>query len=140
MLLNNTKENIVTQMKKVYINVTKYANEHNLSLAQAHNEIQPFLFNLGYNWACKGYHDKVVLTFAEYLEMHMEKDWVITKCSSDSFTESDYDYEWEIKRKVNLSYVHRAITSVKEYVEFNGKQYEKTKLEQALKLIEGDHE
>ena len=98
------------------------------------------MFNLGYNWACKGYHDKVVLTFAEYLEMHMEKDWVITKCSSDSFTESDYDYEWEIKRKVNLSYVHRAITSVKEYVEFNGKQYEKTKLEQALKLIEGDHE
>ena len=63
--------------EKVYINVTKYANEHNLSLAQAHNEIQPFLFNLGYNWACKGYHDKVVPTFAEYLEMHREKDWVI---------------------------------------------------------------
>jgi hypothetical protein len=127
-------------MKKVYINVAKYANENALTLEQAHNEIQPFLFALGYNWACKGYHNKVVLTYAEYLEMHMEKDWVITQCSSDSFTESDYDYEWELKRKVNLSYVHRAITSVKEYVEFNGKQYEKTKLEQALKLIEGDHE
>jgi len=130
----------VTQMKKVYINVAKYANEHNLSLDQAHNEIQPFLFALGYNWACKGYHNKVILTYVEYLEMHMDKDWVITRCSSDSFTESDYDYEWELKRKVNLSYVHRAITSAKEYVEFNGKQYEKAKLEQALKLIEGDHE
>ena len=130
----------MTQMKKVYINVTKYANEHHLSLDQAHNEIQPFLFALGYNWACKGYHNKVILTYVEYLEMHMDKDWVITQCSSDSFTESDYDYEWELKRKVNLSYVHRAITSAKEYVEFNGKQYEKAKLEQALKLIEGDHE
>lgn len=125
-------------MKKVYINVAKYANEHHLSLGQAHNELQPFLFALGYNWACKGYHNRVVLTYVEYLEMHMEKDWVITQCSSDSFTESDYDYEWELKRKVNLSYVHRAITSAKEYVEFNGKKYEKDKLEQALKLIEGD--
>ena len=127
-------------MKKVYINVAKYANENALTLEQAHNEIQPFLFALGYNWACKGYHNKVVLTYVEYLEMHMDKDWVITRCSSDSFTESDYDYEWELKRKVNLSYVHRAIASAKEYVEFNGKQYEKAKLEQALKLIEGDHE
>jgi len=127
-------------MKKVYINITKYANEHNLSLEQAHNEIQPFLFNLGCNWACKGYHNKVVLTYAEYLEMHMEKDWVITQCSSDSFTESDYDYEWELKRKVNLIYVHRAITSAKEYVEFNGRQYDKQKLEQALKLLEDSDE
>jgi hypothetical protein len=127
-------------MKKVYINVTKYANENALTLEQAHKEIQPFLFARGYNWACKGYHNKVILTDVEYLEMHMDKDWVITRCSSDSFTESDYDYEWEIKRKVNLSYVHRAIASAKEYVEFNSKQYEKAKLEQALKLIKGDHE
>jgi hypothetical protein len=140
MLLNNTKENIVTQMKKVYINVTKYANENALTLEQAHKEIQPFLFSLGYNWKCLTYNKKVSLCYAEYLELHMEEDWAITQCSSESFTETDYDYNWELERKVSLRYVHRAITSAKEYVEFNGKQYEKAKLEQALKLIEGDHE
>jgi len=126
-------------MKKIYINITEYANKYGLSLAQAHKEIQPFLFSLGYNWASPIYK-KVSLCHAEYLELHMEKEWTITQCSSDSFVEDDYDYKWEIERTVTLRYTHHYIehTQEIEYVEFNGKQYEKTKLEQALKLIEGD--
>ena len=128
------------KMKKIYINITEYANKYGLSLVQAHEEVQPFLFGLGYNWESPSYNKKVVLWFADYLELHMEKDWTITQCSSDSFVEDDYDYKWEIERTVTLRYLHRFIEHAQEieYVEFNGKQYEKAKLEQALKLIEGD--
>ena len=125
-------------MNKYFINVVKYANDNGLSLEQAHEEIQLNLFNDVYNWECKGYHNKVVLTFAEYLELNMEEPNCITQCSSESFTESDYDFEVTFDRNVNLVWNIDRVETTPEYVEFNGKQYDKKKLEQALKLIEGD--
>ena len=50
--LNNIKEK---QMKKIYIDVTKYANNYGLTLKQAHEEIQPMLFEYDYNWAHPSY-------------------------------------------------------------------------------------
>ena len=125
-------------MNKYFINVVKYANDNGLSLEQAHEEIQSELFKDDYNWECKGYHNKVVLTFAEYLELQMEKPHCITQCSGESFTESDYDFEITFDRSVNLGWNIDRVETTPEYVEFNGKQYDKKKLEQALKLIEGD--
>ena len=125
-------------MNKYFINVVKYANDNGLSLEQAHEEIQLNLFNDVYNWKHPSYQNKVVLSFAEYLELNMEEPNCITQCSSESFTESDYDFEVTFDRSVNLVWNIDRVETTPEYVEFNGKQYDKQKLEQALKLIEGD--
>lgn len=125
-------------MNKYFINVAKYANDNGLSLEQAHEEIQLNLFNDVYNWKHPSYQNKVVLSFAEYLELNMEEPNCITQCSSESFTESDYDFEVTFDRSVNLVWNIDRVETTPEYVEFNGKQYDKKKLEQALKLIEGD--
>ena len=125
-------------MNKYFINVVKYANDNGLSLEQAHEEIQLELFKDVYNWKHPSYQNKVVLSFAEYLELNMEEPNCITQCSSESFTESDYDFEVTFDRSVNLVWNIDRVETTPEYVEFNGKQYDKQKLEQALKLIEGD--
>jgi len=135
-ILNNTEGE--KEMNKYFINVVKYANDNGLSLEQAHEEIQLNLFNDVYNWKHPSYQNKVALTFAEYLELQMEEPHCITQCSSESFTESDYDFEITFDRSVNLGWNIDRVETTPEYVEFNGKQYDKKKLEQALKLIEGD--
>lgn len=123
-------------MKKAYINVKEYAEKYNLTLNQAHNEIQPVLFGLNYDWASKDYHRKVCFTEGECLELNIDRDWRITQCSRDAFIESDYDQEIIFDRIVDISYTCRNVIREPEYIEFNGKQYEKSKLEQALKLID----
>ena len=127
-------------MNKYFINVVKYANDNGLSLEQAHKEIQPELFKDGYNWKHPSCQNKVVLTFAEYLELQMEERHCITQCSSETFTESDYDFEITFVRNVNIAWSMDRVETTPEYVEFNGKKYEKAKLEQALKLLEDSDE
>lgn len=123
-------------MKKTYIDVAKYANNYGLTLKQAHEEIQPMLFECGYNWASPSYDQKVSLTHAEYLELNIEKELAITQCSSETFAESDYDVEWVLKRNIDFVYEYRNITHEPEYVKINGKSYDKSKLEKALAMLE----
>lgn len=122
-------------MKKQYINVRAYAEKYNLTMEQAHNEIQPLLFDLSYDWVYSDYHHKVSLPFADYLELNMDGEGKITQCSRETFELYDYDQEIILDRVVSLTCKTRDISYV-EYVEFNGKQYDKRKIEQALKLIE----
>jgi len=131
--LNNIKEK---QVKKIYIDVTEYANNYGLTLDQAHGEIQPMLFESGYNWAYPSYDQKVSSTYAEYLELNMDKEMVITQCPSDLFTESDYDVEWVLKRDIEFVHEYRNIIHEHEYVEINGKRYDRSKLEKALAMLE----
>ena len=131
--LNNIKEK---QVKKTYIDVTKYANNYGLTLKQAHEEIQPMLFECGYNWASHSYNRKVSLTYSEYLELNMDKEMTITQTNSETFIESDYDVEWVLKRNIEFVYEYRNIIHEPEYVEFNGKSYDKSKLEKALAMLE----
>lgn len=124
------------QVKKTYIDVTRYANTYGLTLKQAHEEIQPMLFECGYNWAYPPYDREVSLTYAEYLELNMDKELAITQCSSETFAESDYDIEWVLKRNIEFVYEYRNIIHETEYVEINGKRYDKSKLEKALAMLE----
>lgn len=120
-------------MKKQYIDVRAYAEKYNLTVEQAHNEIQPLLFDLNYDWQSVDFHHTVVFKFADYLELNMDKEGRITQCPKETFEQSDYDQELIFDRVVKLTCTARDNT---EYIEFNGKQYDKRKLEQALKLIE----
>ena len=123
-------------MEKIYIDVTKYANNYGLTMKQAHEEIQPMLFECGYNWGYSPYDRKVSLTYAEYLELNMGTDLTITQCSSETFTESDYDVEWVLKRNIEFVYEYRNIIREHEYVEINGKSYDKSKLGKVLAMLE----
>ena len=123
-------------MKKIYIDVTEYANNYGLTLDQAHGEIQPMLFESGYNWAYPSYDQKVSFAYAEYLELNMDKEMTITQTNSETFIESDYDVEWVLKRNIEFVYEYRNITHEHEYVEINGKSYDKSKLEKALAMLE----
>ena len=123
-------------MKKTYIDVTKYANNYGLTLYQAHKEIQPMLFESGYNWAYSPHDRKVSFAYAEYLELNMDKEMTITQTNSETFIESDYDVEWVLKRNIEFVYEYRNITHEHEYVEINGKSYDKSKLEKALAMLE----
>ena len=123
-------------MKKIYIDVAKYANNYGLTLKQAHEEIQPMLFECGYNWAYPSYDRKVSLSCYGYLELNMDKEMVITQCPSETFTDSDYDVEWVLKRNIEFVYEYRNIIHDPKYVEINGKRYDKSKLEQALAMLE----
>lgn len=123
-------------MKKIYIDVAKYANDYGLTLDQAHEEIQPMLFECGYNWAHPSYDRKVSLTCSEYLELNMDREMTITQTRSETFIESDYDVEWVLKRNIEFVYYYRNITHEPEYVKINGKSYDKSKLEKALAMLE----
>ena len=123
-------------MKKIYIDVTEYANNYGLTLDQAHGEIQPMLFESGYNWAYPSYDQKVSFTYAEYLELNIEKKLAITQCSSETFTDSDYDVKWVLKRDIEFVHEYRNITNEPKYVEINGKRYDRSKLEKALAMLE----
>lgn len=123
---------------KHYINVKAYAEKYGITLAKAHEEIQPKLFEMGYSW------------------WKNSKEVFYAKASPSHYIDLNYCNDKEITHSTVRSHIHDTMTeiliereetinlnfSVKEapieYVEFNGKQYEKAKLEQALKLIEGD--
>ena len=123
-------------MKKTYIDVAKYANTYGLTLEQAHEEIQPMLFECGYNWAYPPYDRKVSLTCSEYLELNMDSEMTITQTYSETFIEADYDVEWVLERNIEFVYEYRNIIHEPEYVEINGKSYDKSKLEKALAMLE----
>lgn len=125
---------------KHYINVKAYAEKYGITLDKAHEEIQPKLFEMGYSW------------------WKNSKEVFYAKASPSHYIDLNYCNDKEITHSTVRSYIHDTMTeiiiereeevkisfSVKEapieYVELNGKQYEKAKLEQALKLVEEDHE
>ncbi len=119
--------------KKTFINVQKYADMYNLTLEEANNEIQPWLFEQGIHHAYPSYKGKVVFTEREIVEVSMDKPLAITSCHMDVFCKESYEQELTLSRKVVLT---PSTSNLVEYVTINGKQYNKRKLEEALKLLE----
>lgn len=118
---------------KHYINVKAYAEKYGITLAKAHEEIQPKLFEMEYAWPIGqniyNHNDCLVLNYFTNNEItHASVDFMYRNPMTEIIIERE-----EIIN-INFSVKEAPI----EYVEFNGKQYEKAKLEQALKLIEGD--
>ena len=124
-------------MKKQFIDVEKYATDFNIPLAQAHEEIQTWLFEQGYNWVADAYKNSVEFTCSGILELNMDNYFAITRNVFENIDFNDYDEEITFGRcwKVHLTPFANKVVKT-EYVEFNGKQYDKRKLEEALKLIE----
>lgn len=105
--------------KKTFINVQKYADMYNLTLEEAHNEIQPWLFEQGIHHAYPSYKGKVVFTEREIVEVSMDKPLAITSCHMDVFCKEGYEQELTLSRKVVLT---PSTSNLVEYVTINGKQ------------------
>ena len=122
-----------TAMKKQFIDVEKYARENEISLSVAHEEIQTWLFKEGYEWAGYGKHTGFINS--HFLELNMDKPNRITRENGDCYTANVYEEELMFTRQVTLVPFYNKIDKT-EYVEFNGKQYDKKKLEEALAMID----
>ena len=120
---------------KHFINVKAYAEKYKITLKKAHEEIQPKLFELGYDWWRKG--KETSPKNVECLDLNCVTQNEISH-SCVAFKDHKYMAEIVIEREEVVTLKLSVKEAPKEYVEFNGKQYEKAKLEQALKLIEGD--
>ncbi len=120
--------------QRLVVNVGAYATNNKISLKQAHEEIQEWLFDKDFKWdSYEGVSFKdttiLVLNYARPLQLCWE--------SFENISKLQHYYtgiqELLLKRTCTVT----LSPSIKEeYVEFNGKQYNKRKLEEALKLLE----
>lgn len=122
------------------INVQKYADKNGITLKQAHEEIQPWLFEQGCDW---GEGDKnISCTFAQWLNVGVLKSYPstdITWSSSDYYTAKEITLSRKVAVELTPSFVESEKPAV-EYVELGGKRYVKSELEEALskiKAVEG---
>lgn len=96
-------------------------------------EVQKKLFEMGYKWSSG---DKDIRHF-KY--MFIDEEGKITGCETESFFQ-DSKSNWgsrpemivEVEKTIKVSFKEKPV----ETVEFNGKKYDKKKLEEALKAIE----
>lgn len=119
--------------EKQFIDVEKYALDNEISLSVAHEEIQTWLFKEGYDWEMYG--TTVKFNNTRFLELNMDASYCITWENEDCYSSDKYEEELVFTRQVTLVPFYNKIDKT-EYVEFNGKKYDKAKLEEALKLIE----
>lgn len=116
---------------KCFINVKSYAEKYGILMDKAHEEIQLKLFELGYSWP----GDNCVYKHGECLELNYRKSGSITH-SQESFDDRLEMKELLIERKETVTVDISVTEPTIEYVEFNGKQYDKAKLERTLKMID----
>lgn len=108
------------------IDVQEYATENNISLEQAHNEIQPWLFEHGMSWIHGESHVK-----NESQHYLFYSGFYITVGSNESYFNAEDVKQIFLSRNVFVS------LSVKEEetVEILGKKYLKSDVEDAMKNV-----
>lgn len=135
-LIEEKEEEMDITSQKLFVNVGAYAANNKISLKQAHEEIQEWLFDKGFKWdSYEGvsFKDKTILVLN--IDRPLQLCWEYF----ESISKLQHYYtgiqELLIKRTCTVT----LSPSIKEeFVEFNGKQYSKQKLEQALKLLENE--
>lgn len=124
-----------TTMKTQFIDVEKYAQKNRITLERANEEIQNYLFGKEYCWANFG-KTVSLANSAKIIVLHQDEsnyNYLRFATKTCGFDEKRYDEE--LIPKVDISTSIRVIDKP-EYVEFNGKQYDKKKLEEALAMID----
>lgn len=113
------------------IDVQAYADENNISLEQAHNEIQPWLFENEFTWSSLNNTGRLVRCIGNpYLF-----------CDKHNITHGNVSYYFNVQSTHKQIFLSRNVSvslSVKEeeIVEIMGKKYRKGDVENALKNIE----
>lgn len=125
-------------LKNVKINVQKYADDNGLTLAQAHKEVQEWLFAHNYGWE---YDLKNAYSLNEkHLFTDSFKSGVITHSSEEDPFENHRNKEITLQRTVAVtltpSFVESPAAEAMEYVELGGKRYVKSLVMALLKEAE----
>lgn len=122
--------------QKLLVNVGAYATNNRISLKQAHEEIQEWLFDKDFKWDS---YEGVSFKDATILVLNFDRPLQLCWGSFENISKL-YSYypgiqELLLKRTCTVT----LSPSIKEeFVEFNGKQYNKRKLEEALRLLENE--
>lgn len=119
----------VNQLDNTKIDVNAYAVEHGITLEQAHNEIQPWLFENGGLWCSCG--DKVTNTHGFYLYTYPDKE-LTYGTELDTF-QRDSRKQIFINRNVNVELTIKPETAK---IEINGKTYLKDDVLKAISQLE----
>jgi hypothetical protein len=128
MIESPAKEELPSSFK---IDVQAYADENNISLEQAHNEIQPWLFENGFVWENRKSlpQKEVMYEHATYLFC---SSGVITFWSvTDYFEVRSTQKQIFLSRNVSVSLSGKE----EETVEILGKKYRKSDVENAMKNV-----
>lgn len=114
------------------IDVQKYADTYGLTLEQAHQEIQPWLFEQGFKW--RPYGPEVSEVGSTYMYINSDK-YLTQSPQKDSyyFHFSNDNKEITLLRNVSVSL---SIAHPEPSVEIDGKQYTKAQLLEALAKLE----
>lgn len=113
---------------KHYINVKAYAEKYGITLAKAHEEIQPKLFEMGYTWSSMAVDGLVHVRYktSNFLCLNLVEEKELRWCDNEDATESDKEIVIEREETISINF------SVKEapieYVEFNGSNMKKPSL------------
>ena len=115
---------------KYVIDVGAYAGKHDITIEKANEEIQTKLFSMGYTWGNKSVN--VSHTHALYLYIYESPNEIYFSMAYDERQQfSRLDFERNVTVDLKPVFPKKI-----EYIKLNGKQYEKEKLEQSLKMIE----
>ena len=122
------------------INVQKYADENGITLKQAHEEIQTWLFEQGYSWDYT--RNKEVHTDCGRFLYCYDCSGVTHDNSAEYFVKHE-NKEITLSRKMTVEFTPSFVEPEKpsmEYVELGGKKYIKKELEEALSKIKAVEE
>lgn len=113
-------------LRNTKINVKAYAEKNRITLEKAHEEIQSWLFEQGYNWNRYTIPTNVIATYSLYLYIRGEE--LLHGGSEHHFYEEAPEKEITLSRQVALTpdYVEE------EFVEFDGKMYNKREFLSAI--------
>ena len=112
------------------INVQKYADTYGLTLEEAHQEVQNWLFEQGYNWGTLG--SKILAH--DTPDLYVRSGELLHGNDEHRFSEETIEKEITLLRNVSVSI---SIAHPEPSVELDGKQYTKTQILDALAKLEG---
>lgn len=112
------------------IDVQKYADSYGITLEQAHQEIQPWLFEQGCWW----HRGETVVRFRDGKYLYTEENKELTYgADEDTFFKMHNNKEITLQRNVSVSL---SIAPSEPSIELDGKQYTKAQLLEALAKLE----
>lgn len=127
-------EHIPTQqpsLANTKIDVQKYADTYGITLEQAHQEIQPWLFEQGVVWSATGL---AFVTNSETRYLYIDSgELSYSRAFNAGFFKCHKNKEITPQRNVSISI---SIAPPEPYVELDGKQYTKAQILAALAKLE----
>jgi len=105
------------------IDVQEYATRYGVTLEQANNEIQPWLFEQGYSWTCQPH--EVQYTYAAFIYVYKDKHM--------SYDAGAYHFDNHTNKQIFLERnIVLTVRSTPDIIEIDGRKYVKEDVMKAI--------